>query len=152
MALVSASTLKRSFDFIWADDPALDKEHPDFNYEAWQETGEAIRLPFKAGQSPTIFRCRKLPRKALLDLQRIMREAHNKEPAEAEHSLALVAMSAVECGLKSVENWDMPLKLEAGRLSDETMDLLFEISPGLIWELGSVIFRESMGLEASPKQ
>ena len=153
MALISASTLKREFDFIYADDPALDKENPLFDYDAWQDTGELSRLPCKEGQSPTVFRCHKLSASITMDIEFALRRAQSmNEDAATNYGLSLAALSAVKHGLKSVENWDIELEFESGALTDASLDRLYDVAPGLVGHMGLTIYRESAGLSSSPKQ
>ena len=53
-------SLIASFRYVWEKDPALDKEHPDYNYAAFTETRDLKHLPTLPGRELAIFDCRPL--------------------------------------------------------------------------------------------
>lgn len=115
--------------YVYPKDPAIDKDHPDYNWEEFRKTGDVKHLPAKDGEKLTIFHIKRLSR------QRYIAMAEKK---------GLEAMEdAVKYGLTAVENLsvgDGSFRLEFKgegrdrRLTDGCCDGLFE--PGLFYDLG----------------
>lgn len=117
---------------IYSEDPAIDKQHPDYSWDKYVRTGDRKYVPVKDGFVPTVFELRPLTRR---QYQAVMR-----------CDATALGMEAVAYGLVSVENLsrgDHPVVLKSkptdlgDRLTDESLDNLFAFD--VIGELGLII-------------
>lgn len=129
--------LQRSFiqstKYISSLDPAIDRDHPDFNWEDYRRTGEAKHLPLREGAQATVFELAPLTRKQMarvLGFERVLDQC----------------TEAVACGLRQVSNFivdGQPLIVEhqgndgERRVKSSVLDKLFD--PVLFGELGTRI-------------
>ncbi len=117
---------------ILKDDPGIDRDHADYNWEKFLETGDEKHVPALPGEKLTKFRLRRLPHKHYVALS-------DKEGID-------VVIHAVKYGLKAVENFEIngeqvELRFKGEgpdkHLHDETIAMIFD--PGTFSELGGRI-------------
>lgn len=121
-------------EYIYLDDPALDKESKYFDFKRYMQTLDRKHLPVKAGQTATVFKIRRLPRVTFTALASL---AHTAERA----------VQAVAYGVIGVENFmngnGQPIVLEfvgegvERRLTGDSLNAIF--APQLFGELMTVI-------------
>ena len=114
-------------EYIFSRDEALDKAHPDYNWEEYIATCDSKYAPLKEGHTPTVFQVRKLSRKQYVKISALPDEQKWGE--------------AIAFGLKGIKNFCRPVQLlmknvpELGeRLKDDVLDDIF--APELFVELG----------------
>ncbi|HYE58141.1 MAG TPA: hypothetical protein VD948_06530 [Rhodothermales bacterium] len=118
---------------LYSEDPALDKDHPDFNWDLWLKTGDLKHAPTKQGMEPNRYWVRKL-------------RMHRFEQV-LDTPGARQVREAVAWGLTAVEGHTFngePVVLKfkkisdaEQRLTDESLEQLY--SPELFGELGARI-------------
>lgn len=131
--MIQLRSANERFEYVYPEDPALDRENEAFNWDEYLRTGDRQHIPCKDGEQPTVFHLQRLSRKALFHVL-----SKDKE---------LQALEAVAYGLKRVENLEVSgqpfalkfrqnsSKTETGeRLADETLDAMLAID--LIGDLG----------------
>ena len=114
-------------DYIITDDPALDSDHADFDWDKYLKTADPKHAPVKEGCTPTVFSLVRLSRRQFL---RVISMPETEQASEA-----------IRYGLKAVKDFGRPLDLRQKRFGDlgegldnDTLDRLF--SPELFQELG----------------
>jgi hypothetical protein len=133
--------IRRSFKertvWVWSKDPAIDEQHPEFNWDEFKKSFDLKHVPFKSAEKPTKFHCQPLPRMAF---ERMM-----SMPEGPEMFREMVAF-----GVTKIENFEVDgadlvvtrtraLKME--RLDDATLDKIFD--PFLFAELAGHILEIS---------
>ncbi len=131
--------LTGTYEYMFHEDAAIDREHPDFDPKAYEEDWDPKHLPVKSGEKPTRFICRPLSREAVTKVVGLTGPAGMDNQTEA-------AQLTVAYGLRSIANGpDVPWKVGNGdRLDSKTMDALFQVY-GLAFfgRLAQVIFARS---------
>lgn len=105
---------------MYEQDPAIDREHPDFNWDEYTKTFEEKHLPLREGCVPTVFTLRPLERKQF--------ERCIKMPSEQ------MASETIAYGLVGLDNFKrgeetVTLRYKKSdygmRLDGETLDKIF---------------------------
>jgi len=127
-----ASRSTDSVVHVYSQDPAIDKDHPDFDWDRFKETGEMKYLPIKEGQTPTVFQIRRLTRRQFL---KVIKSDDAEQFSEA-----------VAYGLRGIKDWGAPVDLKfqgdgQERLHPDTLDRIFAVE--LFVELGARIMELS---------
>lgn len=130
--MISLSSLGR-LKYVSHTDPALDKDHADYDFEKFKETGDAKYIPVRDGCQPSTF--------DLVGLKRPQFIHCASQPNEM-----LRAIEAVAYGLKGCDNVAIDgqvtikhKKSELGeRVDNEVLDRLFRRFP-LMSELAARI-------------
>jgi hypothetical protein len=139
--MISRSLLA-TFRHVWDQDPALDRESPNFSFEAFVRTGDLSHVPAKEGQKLTIFELAPLSRR---QFQEVIQLRTQERPIDA-------AMLAVAYGLRGVVNFydasGQELQVHfltdgdgTKRVSPATLDQLYDVA--LLGQLGTRIINES---------
>jgi len=122
--IASRSTDK--IEYVYSQDPAINKDSAEYNWEKFVETGDRKYLPIRDGHLPTVFSLQRLPRTQFLRVLKMDRVDQASE--------------AVALGLKDVKNWGGPLELKfkeqdgQDRLTPDTLEKMFAVE--LFAELG----------------
>lgn len=129
-------SLTAQFCYVFPEDDAVDKEHEDFDEEAYDESFDLTHLPIRSGEQPTRFYCKPLSRKALTLV------IDNKD------NVTLAMQVAVAYGLHNVENGpeDFSFKRtgDRDRLPDAMMDKLYKaFGIRVLQRVGNVIVSRS---------
>lgn len=127
--MITQSSLQ-SCPWIWEGDPALDKESPKYNRDAYEKTGDLAHLPTVEGRTATVFHVKRLTRKQFF---RVMSLSVTEQVQEA-----------VAFGLSSVEPASLvPLSRKSSdvgeRLTDGALDALYELGPQVLIAMGSFV-------------
>lgn len=115
--------------FVYDGDPAIDKDSPAYSREQFEKTGDLAHLPLVAGSTARIFRVKRLSRRQFFRVMSLQ--------------LTEQVQEAVAYGLVSMEPSDADLKRKASdtgeRLTDASLDKLFDLGPQVMIALGSYI-------------
>lgn len=127
--MITISTLS-SCPWIWDGDPALDKDSPAYNREAFERTGDLAHLPVREGSKATVFHVKRLTRKQFFRVMGL--DVHEQ------------VIEAVAYGLQSCDPATLvPLSRKASdvgdRLTDQSLDALYELGPTVMIAMGSFI-------------
>lgn len=122
-------TLTGRKSHVWSQDPAIDRDHPSFSWDAFLKDGDLKHLPKVEGQEYTLFEIGPLTRRQMM---RVMSLSGMEQVNEA-----------VAFGLKDVKNYvadGQSVSLEhqnqgdEKRLNQRSLDRIFD--PLLFTELG----------------
>lgn len=111
--------LSSGFDYIFAEDSAIDQNHSDYDPEAYEEDLDPKHLPLKPGERPTVFQCKPLGRVALAMVKELVEQDRRMDAQQV----------AVQYGLSAIKDGPPELAVErdkTGRIKTSTMDGLFE--------------------------
>jgi hypothetical protein len=131
--------LTATFRHISSADPAVDKDHPDYDQELYGESWDTRHIPIREGSLPTVFQCVPLSRLAFRQIQQRMDSGQQAEAMQ----------DAIAYSLRGIENGgDLVLKFvrtDAGRkLHRTSLDLICAPQHTSIWtELALRIIRSS---------
>jgi hypothetical protein len=124
-------------DHIFTCDTAIDRDSPDLNVAQYIATHDAKYLPIKAGETPVVWKLRRLSRRGFLAVS-----------GAPEHLQSHVACAYGIDGVAGllVNDQAVDLKYDRGeagkRLSEASLDAIFH--PSLFNELGAVIINMSL--------
>lgn len=114
-------------EYVLTSDPAIDAEHPDYDWDRYLKTADPKYAPIKEGHTPTVFSLSRLTRRQFL---RVMSLPDQEQSSEA-----------VKYGLRAIKDLGRPVELRFKRYGDlgegldsATLDHIF--SPDLFAELG----------------
>lgn len=133
-------SLTGTVKYVHSDDPAIDKDSPDYNPEKYAETRDLAHLPAKAGEKLTVFELKSL---SMRQLQRItsMRALDGTWTTEQ-------LCECVAHGLKGVSDIEVDgkpfsLEMEKGdeRVKEKSLAKIFKLT--LFRELGYQILAVS---------
>lgn len=123
-------------EYIWSDDPALNKRKKSYNFAKYLASGDAKHLPLKEGENPTVFYLAPLSR-----LQRVKVDQLLLTDGEVAGMHEAVAF-----GLCDIKGSDIDLEFvdtQSGRrLSPGTLDTIYDTQ--LFLELGGRIHKLSV--------
>ncbi len=128
-----------SFTYIFPEDDAIDKTHPDFSEEKYLEDLDPKYLPEKTGHRATKFICRPLSRDALVRVCGITGPTRMENEMEA-------AQLALACGLRAVVDGppELVFKVDKERIDAKGLDALFlHFGLSVLMRLGGVIVSRS---------
>jgi hypothetical protein len=129
--------LTQHYDHVWTSDPAIDKEHANFDADEYLKTGDMKFAPLRDGEKPTVFKIAPLSRKQWLDVT-------------SRDGLTERLDAAVSYGLRSVENLEIngsPFQLEheqsskGSRVKQAYLDQIWD--PELMTEIGAKVIQIS---------
>ena len=103
-------SLTARFNYIYPEDPAVDKDSQDYDPDGYEETLDPDKLPMQPGSEATVFVCKPLERRA-------MNKVITLHDSDQNHDAAQVA---VAYSLVDVKNG--PEDLELTRLKDGSLD------------------------------
>jgi len=122
----------QAIEYIADNDPAIDKDSPAFNREAFERTGDRVHLPAKSGAVPRVFKLRRLTRKQFF---RVMGLGMNDQFVE---SCAYGIVGIDPAGDFSPEFKSSDI---GQRMTDASIDKLYDlVGPLAIVAVGTAIF------------
>lgn len=127
-----------TIEYIWSQDPAIDKNNSTYNLEAYRKTLDRKHLPIvEPPEPPAVFRLRRLPRRIMQHIDALIHE-DKKMQALTE---------AFAYGVERIEGWSVDGQpLECGktktalgeRLDDATIDVVYDAA--LFMEVGGQVY------------
>ena len=129
--------LSSSFSYIFPEDSAVDRDHPDFDEEAYEEDLDRKHLPIKEGERPTVFECKPLNRIALTTVMELVEQKHHNDASQV----------TVAYGLQRIVDGppvDLTNRDRGNRLKTKTLDELFDVFGFAVFaRLGGIIMMRS---------
>lgn len=116
-------------DYVYPDDPALDRERPDFSWERFEKTRDRKHIPLKDGAEAMVFKVRRLTRKQFF---RVMGRASSADQVQEAVAYGLVAVEPA-CGLSRAQG-DIGEKLD-----DTSLDRVYDLGPNLMISVGTFV-------------
>ena len=127
--MIGYSSLQ-SAPWVWEGDPAIDKDSPLYNREAFERTGDMAHLPCLDGRAPAVFHVKRLTRKQFF---RVMAMTVTEQVQE---SVAFGLASVEPVGLVEIARKASDV---GERLTDASLDKLYELGPQVLISMGSFI-------------
>lgn len=154
--LVTKRPLTEPVEYIYSQDPALDRDAADFaeKWRLYRERGDSSVLPLKPGQKPAVWRLRQLAGKPRRRLRDFLKETQSAKGGPSETGLYVACQIAL-AGVSGLRDQDgrevelVPARDDDGFwfVTEESMAMLDQVDDGaLIMELGLLVVLEVLNL------